>query len=70
MVEHCLRLPSWHGCMKFLDIDWNCNLSPMTLISLPIVLSKTIGLKALEELYDFLLGLGMMTDVETLKYEG
>jgi len=42
----------------------------MTLISLPIVLSKTIGLKALEELYNFLLGLGMMTDVKTLKYEG
>jgi len=40
------------------------------LISLSIVLSKTIGLKALEELYDFLLGLGMMTDVETLKCEG
>jgi len=38
-------------------------------ISLLIVLSKMIGLKALGESYDFLLCLGMMTDVETLKYE-
>ena len=34
------------------------------------MLSKTIGLKALGELYDSLLDLGIMMDIETLKYEG
>jgi len=40
------------------------------LISLPNILSKTIGLKALEESYDFLLGLEIMMDVKTLKCNG
>jgi len=40
------------------------------LINLLIVLSKTIDQKALEELYDFLLGLGIMMDIETLKCDG
>jgi len=39
-------------------------------MSLPIVLSKIIGLKALGELYDSLLDLEMMMDVETLKCKG
>jgi len=40
------------------------------LINLLIVLSKTIGQKALEESYDSLLGLGIMMDIETLKCDG
>jgi len=36
-------------------------------ISLLTVLRRTIGLKALEELYNFLLGLGIMTVVDLLK---
>jgi len=57
--------------MKFLEIDWNCNLLLITFsISLLIMLSKMIGLKALEELYDSLLGLGIIMDVETLKFNG
>jgi len=39
-------------------------------ISLPIVLSKTIGQKDLEESYVTLLGLGMMMDNDTLKCDG
>ena len=39
-------------------------------ISLLTVLRRTIGLKALGKLYDFLLGLGIMTIVDLLKCEG
>ena len=57
--------------MKFFEIDWNCNLLLITfLISLPIILSKTIGLKALGEPYNSLLGLEMIMDIETLKCAG
>jgi len=57
--------------MKLLEINWNCNLLLMIfLISLPIVLSKIIGQKVLGESYDFLLGLEIIMDVETLKYDG
>jgi len=54
--------------MKFFEINWNCSLLLMTFsMSLLIVLSKTMGLKALGELYDSLLGLGMIMNVKTLK---
>jgi len=57
--------------MKLFEIKWNCNLSPMTFsISFPNVLRRTIGLKVFGELYDSLLDLGMMMDVDTLKYKG
>jgi len=57
--------------MKLFEIEWNCNLSPMTFsMSFPNMLSRTIDLKALGELYEFLLGLGMMMDVDTLKCKG
>jgi len=57
--------------MKFFEIDWNYNLLLITfLISLPIMLSKTIGLKALGEPYNSLLGLEMIMDIETLKCAG
>ena len=39
-------------------------------ISLLTVLRRTIGLKALGESYDFLLGLGIMIVVDLLKCEG
>ena len=39
-------------------------------MSLLTVLRRTIGLKALGELYDFLLGLGIMTIVNLLKCKG
>ena len=39
-------------------------------INLLIVLSRTIGLKVFRKLYNFLLGLGIMIDVETLKCDG
>jgi len=39
-------------------------------MSLPIVLRRTIGLKDLGELYDSLLGLGMIMEVDVLKYNG
>ena len=39
-------------------------------MSLLTVLRRTIGLKALGESYDFLLGLGITTVVDLLKCEG
>ena len=39
-------------------------------INLLIVLSRTISLKVFRKLYNFLLGLGIMIDVETLKCDG
>ena len=70
-VKLCFRPLSWLKWMKLFEINWNCSLSPITfLISFLIVLRKTIDLKALGELYDSLLSLGMMIDVETLKYKG
>ena len=71
VVEHYFKSPSWHGWMKFFEIDWNCNLLLMTfLMSLPIVLSNMMSLNALEELYNSLLGLEIIMDVETLEYVG
>jgi len=35
-----------------------------------MVLRRTMGLKDLGESYDFLLGLGMIMDVDVLKWEG
>ena len=40
------------------------------LISLPIVLKRTMGLNDLGESYDFLLDLGITILVEILKYDG
>ena len=39
------------------------------LISLPIMLSRTIDLKDFGKLYDVLFSLGMMTVVDLLKYD-
>ena len=57
--------------MNSLEITWNCSLSPMTFLnSLLIVLSRIIDWKALEVLYDFLLGLEMMMVDKNLKCDG
>jgi len=39
-------------------------------MSLPIVLRRTIGLKYLGELYNSLLGLGIIMEVDVLKCDG
>jgi len=39
-------------------------------MSLPIVLRRTIGLKDLRDLYDFLLNLDMIMEVDILKCDG
>jgi len=70
-VKHCLSLSSWLGWIKLFEIKWNWILSPITLsMSLPIVLRRTMGLKNLEESYDSLLNLGMMIEVNVLKWNG
>jgi len=56
--------------MKLFEIEWNWSQSPMTFsISFPIVLSRMMDLKDLEKSYNSLLGLGMMMDIEVLKWE-
>ena len=71
IVDLNLRLPSWLGCMKLFDAILNWSLSLITFsMSLPTVLRRTIGLNNLEELYNFLFGLEMMTIVDFLKCEG
>ena len=57
--------------MKSLDATVNWILSAITfLISLPRVLSRTMGRKAFGLSYDVLFSLGMTTVVEILKYLG
>ena len=68
IVDLNLRPSSWLGWIKSLDTMWNCNLSPIIfLISLPIMLRRTIGLNDFGESYNFLLGLGITIIVEILK---
>ena len=63
--------PNWLGCKKLFEAMRNWSLSPMTFsISFPRVLSKIISLNDLGELYNTLLGLGMTTIVDLLKWEG
>ena len=71
IVNLDFKPPNWLGWIKSLLTMWNCNLSPMTFsISFPIVLSNTIGQKDLGKSYDNLLGLGMITVDDNLKWFG
>jgi len=70
IVNLNLRPLSWLGWIKLFEAVLNWRHSPMTFsISLPTVLRRTIGLKALGESYDFLLGLGITIIVDLLKWE-
>jgi len=54
--------------MKLLDIDINCNISPIIFLkNLLVVLNNTIGQNDLDKLYEALLGLGIITMVDILK---
>jgi len=71
VVDLCLSLPNWHEWMKLLDIDRNCNLSSIIFSkSLPVMLSNMIERNNLGESYKALLGLGIMTVVNILKWDG
>ena len=71
IVENCFNTPSWQGWMKFFEINWNWSLSPMNfLISLLSIFNKMIGLNILEELYEVLLSLGIMMELDILKCDG
>ena len=59
---------SWLGWIKLLAAMVNWSLSLITfLISLPTMLSRTIGLKDFGKLYDILFSLGMITVIDLLK---
>jgi len=67
IVDLCLILLSWLGSRKPLDVMWNWRCVLMTfLISLPVVLSRTMGRNDLGVLYKALLGLGITTVVAFL----
>ena len=71
VIDLNFKPPSWLGCKKLFEAMRNWSLLLMTFsISFPRVLSKTIGLNDLEESYNALLGLGMTTIVNLLKWEG
>ena len=71
VIDLNFNLPSWLGWIKLFDMTWNWSLSPMTFsINLPTVLSKIIGLNDLGKSYEALLGLGIMTVVDFLKWDG
>jgi len=71
VVDLCLRLPSQQGWMKLLEIIRNCSCSPIIFLKrFPIMFKRTIGWKDLEELYTTLLGLGMRTVIDILKWDG
>ena len=56
------------GWMKLFAVTWNWILSPITFsINLPSLFSSTIGLNDLGELYEGLLGLGIITVKDLLK---
>ena len=62
---------SWLEWIKLLAAVVNWSLSSITFsISLPTMLSRTIGLKDFGKSYDVLFGLGMMTVIDLLKYNG
>ena len=71
VVDLNFKPPSWLGWMKSFDAVRNWSLLLMTFsINLPNVLSRTIGLNDLGESYDCLLGLGMTTIIDLLKWDG
>jgi len=71
VIDLNFKPPSWLRWIKLFDAVRNWSLLPMTfLIDLPNVLSRTIGLNDLGKLYDSLLGLGMTTIIDLLKWDG
>ena len=71
VIDLNFKPSSWLGWMKLFAAVRNWSLLPITFsISLPNMLSSTIGLNNLGELYNALLGLGITTVVDLLKWEG
>ena len=57
--------------MKLFEIVRNCSLSPIIFSkSFPIMFNRMMGQKNLGKLYNALLGLGMMTVMDILKWDG
>jgi len=64
-INLCLSPLNWLGWIKLFKIEWNWSQLLMTfLISFSMVLSRTMSLKDLEELYD---SLDMKMNIEVLK---
>ena len=71
VVDLNFKPPSWLGWVKLLCTIINWSLLATTFsMSLPRVLSRTMGQKAFGWLYEVLLGLGMMIVAEILKCLG
>ena len=71
IVDLCLSLSSWQKWIKLLEINKNCNCSPIIFSkSFPVVLSRTIRQNDLVESYKALFGLRIITVVKVLKWDG
>jgi len=71
VVDLNFNPPNWLRWMKSFAATWNWSLSPITfLMSLPIVLRSMIDQNDLGWSYNCLLGLGMTTIVDLLKWAG
>ena len=70
IVDLCLKPSNWLWWMKLLEIVWNWRQSPIIFSkSFPIMFRRTIGQYNLGKLYTVLLGLGIMTIVDNLKWD-
>ena len=70
IVEHCLRIPSWQEQIIFFDKAWNWSLSLINFsINLPNIFKRIISLNIFGVSYEVLLGLGMIIDMDVLKYD-
>ena len=71
MVACLMMPPHWPGCSMSYLRQSNCMRAAIIFVrSLPIVLSRLMGLNAFGTLYLGLFGLGMMMQVDCLNHEG
>ena len=70
-VDCYLSSPNWWECMKLLEMVWNWIISLITFsINLLSMFNNTIEQKDLGESYNDLFGLGIIINVNDLKYKG
>jgi len=70
VVDHWWIPPNWWGSRKLLADRWNWSLLLMAFsMSLPVVLSRTMGQNDLGKLFLFFFGLGITTVLDNLKWD-
>jgi len=70
-IEHYLSPPTWQGWINSFNKAWNWSLSLITFsINLLSIFKRTMGLNIFGVLYNSLLDLGIIIDVDVLKCNG